>query len=184
MSGKPGRSGPPANANAQRSGLYARAQTGLQRRDRRVRRLVAKVLRAMPGLQPSDVPTLRAWCELEVLAAFAFLDLTDKGADGGPRLTTETGTPRRMLDAYRQLRQAQLPYARELGLTPAARKSLGLSDRREVTLESYLEARYASQDATPATIDAHVDHSDERAPRADSASGAGDSVEPENSEQA
>lgn len=145
------RGGQPGNDNPVRHGVYSRTGSGLQRRDRRVRRLVARVLAALPALDPSDIPVLRAWAELEILAASAFLSLSDRDEAGRPRITDAEGNPRELLTIYRQIRQTQLPFARELGLTPASRKSLGLSDRRELTLEAYVAERYTPQDATADT---------------------------------
>jgi len=140
--------GQPGNGNAVQHGVYARTGTGLQRRDKRVRRLVAKVLAAIPAFEPSDIPVLKAWAELEILAASAFLSLSDRDEAGRARITDADGKPRELLTVYRQIRQTQLPFARELGLTPAARRALGLSDRRELTLEAYVAERYPPQDAT------------------------------------
>ena len=173
MSGKPGRSGPPQNDNAFRHGLFASARGTLKQRDRRVRRLVDKVRAALPSLAPSDLPALRAWAELEILSAFCFLSLTNRNAQGQPDVTDADGSPRKLLDSYRQLRQAQLPFARELGLTPAARKALGLSDRREVSLQEYVEAAYRRQDAPGGKAEARAVDANDRPADADSAGAEG-----------
>ena len=75
-----------------------------------MQRLVSKLRAALPWLKPSDLPAARAWCEIEVLGRLGF--------------TTGQGEPRRLLTEYRQLRSTQLGYARELAMTPAARKEL------------------------------------------------------------
>jgi len=105
-------------------GIYVRAPAGRQLRDRSVTRLTQK-LRAVLPLTPADIPTARAWCEIEVLARLAFHELRTHG------LTTGQGEPRRLLGAYRQMRQTQLAYGRDLGMTPQARKSLGADPGRE-----------------------------------------------------
>jgi Phage terminase, small subunit len=116
-----------------RTGLYVRAANGRQLRDRSVQRLVAKVRAAMPWLTPADVPTARAWCELEVIARLVFAEMRTNG------FTTGQGEPRRLLAEYRQLRTAQLAYARELGMTPNARASLRLNRQDPaLTLQAYI----------------------------------------------
>ena len=140
MSGKPGRSGPPQNPNAQRSGLWVKSENGLRLRSQRVRRLAQRVRQAMPWLTASDGPCLRSWCELELIGSAIFADLLRREP------WREDGEPRKLLTEYRQLKQAQLAYSNALGLTPAARLTLGLSARQEVSLSDYLEARYSAQD--------------------------------------
>ena len=101
-----------------RSTIYVKAPAGRQLRDRAVQRLVSKLRAALPWLKPSDLPAARAWCEIEVLGRLVFKDLRSNG------FTTGQGEPRRLLTEYRQLRSTQLGYARELAMTPAARKEL------------------------------------------------------------
>lgn len=72
----------------------------------------------MDWLQPSDMPALRAWCELEVLCGQVYAMLRAAG------VLDQHGEGRRLLDDYRQLRQAQLNFANALGMTPAARMSI------------------------------------------------------------
>src|SRR5208282_1777611 len=103
------------------TGLYVKAPSGMRVRHRKVRRLVEKMRAAMPWLEPSDLPACRAWAELEILGANAFSELLTAGL-----LNTE-GEPRRLLTDYRQLRQVQLSYERELGMTPAARMAIKAS---------------------------------------------------------
>ena len=113
-----------------KSSLYVKSPNGLRLRYRLVRRLVRKMKKVMPWLDAADDPACRAWAELEILGSYAFADLMDRG------LTNRKGDPRRLLSDYRQLRQAQLGYGRELGLTPLARASLGLSVARMQDLAS------------------------------------------------
>jgi hypothetical protein len=83
----------------------------------------------MPWLDPADEPAVRAWCELEILSAGLFASLT---ADG---VITPKGEPRKALSEYRMLRQAQLAYERELGMTPSARMNLRVGDSRARTFD-------------------------------------------------
>ena len=109
---------------ASRTGLYAKSPNALAILSRKVRRLVERLRRTMPWLEPSDLPACRAWAELEILSAGAFAALTAEG------LTNAQGEPRRLLSEFRQLRQAQLAYERELGMTPAARMALKANGTR------------------------------------------------------
>jgi len=141
MSGIAGKSGPPGNTNAQKTGLWLKAASGLRLRSQKVRRLAERGRRAMPWLATSDMPTLRGWCELEILCASCFAHLMADGPWRGD------GDPKRLLTEYRQLRQAQLQYATALGMTPASRTQLGLATTKTETLETYLARRYRPQDA-------------------------------------
>jgi hypothetical protein len=101
-----------------RSEIYVRAKPGLRLRDRKVSRLAARVKAAVPWLQASDWPAVRAWCELEILSQQAYAVLRAGG------ILNADGSPRRMISDYRQLRMAQAALTRELGMTPMARQAL------------------------------------------------------------
>jgi len=106
------------------TGLYVKAASGMKVRHRKVRRLVEKMRAEMPWLESSDFPACRAWAELEILCANAFSELLVSG------LLNVEGEPRRLLMDFRQLRQVQLAYARELGMTPAARMAIKANGTR------------------------------------------------------
>ena len=106
------------------TGLYVKSGDGLRLRHRRVRRLVQKMLTVMPWIEPSDIPSARAWAELEILGANVFAELIANG------VTNREGEQRRLLTELRQLRQVQLAYARELGMTPAARMAIKANGTR------------------------------------------------------
>lgn len=106
------------------AGFYVKSASGLRVRHRKVRRLVEKMQTEMPWLESSDLPACRAWAELEILGASAFCELVDGG------LLNAEGEPRRLLTDFRQLRQVQLSYERELGMTPAARMAIKASGTR------------------------------------------------------
>ncbi len=103
------------------TGLYVKAVSGMRVRHRKVRRLVEKMRAEMPWLESSDLPACRAWAELGILGACAFNELVDGG------LLNAEGEPRRLLSDFRQLRQLQLAYERDLGMTPAARMAIKAS---------------------------------------------------------
>jgi hypothetical protein len=111
-----------------RTGLYVKAPNGLRLRSRKVRRLVAKMRAEMPWLAPADLPACRAWAELELLGARAFVELEANG------VTNAAGEPRRLLGDFRAIRQAQLAFERELGMTPASRMALHVGDSRAKSL--------------------------------------------------
>jgi len=111
-------------------GLYIRSESGMRVRYRKVRRLVERMRTCMPWLADSDVPACRAWAELEYLGARMFAEL-EKGG-----IVTPDGEPRRLVTELRQLRQAQVAIARELGMTPAARMSLRVDDSRARSLDA------------------------------------------------
>lgn len=106
---------PSASGHHAPSGLYVKSPNGLKLRDRKTQRLVRKMRAAMHWLEDADVPACRAWAQLEILAdrAFAYLHALD--------IVNAKGETRRLVDDIRKLRLAQLAYARELGMTPAAR---------------------------------------------------------------
>jgi hypothetical protein len=106
------------------TGLYVRAQAGLRLRDKKVERLARKMRQVMPWLEPSDWPTCRAWAELEFLAGQVYAALRGFG------VLNRAGEARRLLDDYRKLRQAQVIFARELGMTPQARMQLKANGTR------------------------------------------------------
>jgi hypothetical protein len=103
------------------TGLYLKSADGLRVRHRKVRRLVQKMGALMPWLEASDIPCARAWAELEILGANVFAELIRNG------VSNQEGEPRRLLTELRQLRQTQLAYERELGLTPSARVAIKAS---------------------------------------------------------
>ena len=72
----------------------------------------------MPWIDDADVPALRAWAELEIIGAGLFADITARGT------LNDEGEPRRAVDDLRRIRQTQLVYSRELGLTPKSRAEL------------------------------------------------------------
>lgn len=106
------------------TGLYLKSGDGLRLRHRKTRRLVQKMLNVMPWIEASDIPCARAWAEMEILAANVFTELMANG------VTNREGEPRRLLTELRQLRQTQLAYERELGMTPAAKVAIKASNTR------------------------------------------------------
>jgi phage terminase small subunit len=140
---------PPRNYHE--TGLYVKAKPGLKLRDRKVTRLAAKVRAAMPWLELSDWPAVRAWSELEVLCNQVYAALRTAGvltrtADGQVE-------GRRLLDDYRRLRATQIALSRELGLTPAGRKALrvGKSDGLDLAAIFAQDALDAGGDIDPAS---------------------------------
>jgi hypothetical protein len=104
----------------QRTGLYIRTKAGLRERDRRVEKLTRRMYDVL-DLNVSDRPAVRAWCQLELLCCEIY------GRLRKTNLINAQGQTPRLVDDYRKLRTTQLMFAREIGLTPAAR----LAPRRE-----------------------------------------------------
>lgn len=112
------------NPPATKTGLYVRSAAGLRLRDEKVRRLVRRMRVAMPWLEDADEPTARAWAQLEMLSDMAHTELRKRG------ILNSEGEPRRLLADFRQLRAAQLQYARELGMSPTSRAALKVAGTR------------------------------------------------------
>jgi terminase small subunit-like protein len=107
------------------TGAYARSQSALEIRSRKVARLMRRLRVVAPWIEPSDEPTARAYCELEIMGAQIFAALGKMG--DSVVHTTADGKDldvRRLVDAHRQMKLAQLAYGRELGLTPASRMAI------------------------------------------------------------
>ena len=122
------------------TGLYVKSRNGLKLRDQKVRRLLQKLRVVAPWIEDSDSPLARRWCELEILASQIYGELRDGG------YTNAEGESRRLLTDYRQLVLAQFALARELGLSPAARKALRANGTKDVF--DLPSAMSASEDAT------------------------------------
>jgi len=105
-------------------GLYVKSRNGLRLRDRAVQRLVRRMRLAMPWLEEADYPAMRAWAEMELLAARVYAELKAGGFMNGK------GEARRLLDDYRRLRGTQIVLSRELGMTPAARMAIKATGRK------------------------------------------------------
>src|SRR5258708_4824509 len=103
-------------------GAYARSPGALEIRGRKVARLMRRLRVVAPWIEPSDESTARAYCELEIVGAQIFAAVSKMGE--AIIRTTPDGQDldvRKLVDAHRRNKLAQLAYARELGLTPAAR---------------------------------------------------------------
>jgi phage terminase small subunit len=81
---------------------------------------------------------------MEILATVAYGRLRDEG------LTTPGGEPRKLLAEYRAIRSAQLAIARELGLTPAARRQL-VGSGKQVDLAAEFATLNQDNDGAAAT---------------------------------
>jgi Phage terminase, small subunit len=106
-------------------GLYARSPGALEIRGRKVARLMRRLRVVAPWIEPSDESTARAYCELEIMGAQIFAALSKMG-DAVVR-NSKDGKDlevRKLVDSHRTMKLAQLAYARELGLTPAARMAI------------------------------------------------------------
>jgi hypothetical protein len=130
---------------AVKTGIYVKAENSLKLRHRSVRRLVGKLYVALPWLTPADEPAARAWSELEILRQRVFSDLMTRG------LTTSDGEARSLLREHRQMATTQLAYGRELGMTPAARASMGLAASSSAQRVEEAQARLRSKSVEAVT---------------------------------
>jgi hypothetical protein len=123
----------PAAGQHLNTGLFVKSKNGRRLRDITVRRLTEKMRARMPWLGDSDLPVCRAWAELEVLSTRIYAELREQG------LLNSTGEGRKLLDTYRTMRHTQLSFARELGMTPAARIAMQANSRNmDVDIEAAL----------------------------------------------
>ena len=131
-------------------GLYARSLSALEIRGRKVARLMRRLRVVAPWLEPADESTARAYCELEILSASIFASLTTLGAT---KVTTDGKDlrVRALVDTHRQMKQAMLGYARELGLTPLARAQLKVAGTRAAFDLPGSMARASAEDTEPIT---------------------------------
>jgi len=120
----------PGNQRAVTHGAYAKSPGALQVREEKVKALVGRMYEEMPWLDDPDEPSIRHWAELEVIGDSLFRNLMTKG------FANRKGEPRRLLVEFRQLRQTQLTYERELGMTPSSRMGLRVGDSKGRALDA------------------------------------------------
>ena len=125
-------------------GGFVKAPAGLRQRDGRVRRALAHLRKLAPWLKPSDLPAARSYCEMEILAKDMFAEIRANGRV----YTDEQGNIRSrvIIAEYRNLKRVSLAYARELGLTPVARKAFKFSFERERAGIDWVELAYADDE--------------------------------------
>jgi hypothetical protein len=75
--------------------------------------------------RPLRVPTARTRAEFEYLAEQIYAAIRGMGR-------STDGEARRLVDDYRKLHQTQAAFARELGITPAARMTIKASSKDSV----------------------------------------------------
>ena len=125
-------------------GGFVTAPAGVRQRDGRVRRALAHLRKLASWLRPSDLPVARSYCEIEILTKDIFADIRAKGAV----FTDEEGNVRSrgIVAEYRNLKRVSLAFARDLGLTPVARKQFKLSFGRERAGIDWVELAYADDE--------------------------------------
>src|SRR5262249_54782144 len=98
--------------------FYSRSARAMKLRGSRVRPLVSRARKICPWITDSDVSTLRSWADPEIIGAGLMAEMIEHDI-------LENGKPRPIFDALCKLRRTQSTYARELGLSPAARSAEG-----------------------------------------------------------
>jgi phage terminase small subunit len=113
------------------TGFYVKSRSSRKLRDLTIRRLTLKMRARMPWLEDADLPVCRAWAELEVLSTRVYAELREHGLLNG------TGEARKLVDIYRTLRQTQLHFATQLGMTPQSRIAMQSNSRNlDVDIEA------------------------------------------------
>ncbi len=120
-------------------------------RARKVARLMRRLRAVAPWLEPSDEAACRAYCELDYVGAVIFAAMAKTGEDGVLRTgTTGDLEVRKLVEAHRTNRLAQLAYAKELGLTSASRIAIRATSDR---IHTDLAARMVADDDDEPTND-------------------------------
>ena len=91
--------------------------------------MAARLRRLLPWLESADGAVLRAWCEMELIAAAITEQLFEFG------VARPDGTPDPMLGELRSLRRVQLSYAQALGLGPVASTLLRAAGKQPWTVD-------------------------------------------------
>lgn len=128
--------------------FWGRSARAMRLRSRRVKPMVKKILDKCAWIEQSDVSTVRAYVDLELLGAALMADFLEHGA-------LKDGLPRPVIDKIIAIRRAQLTYASALGLTPAARQSIrasGTSAAVDLALAAHRRGEVEAAD-NPATDD-------------------------------
>ncbi|MBV8847377.1 MAG: hypothetical protein JO307_31595, partial [Bryobacterales bacterium] len=105
------------------SGLYTQPKNPNRIKLPQVRKLMNKACVVMPWIRGEHLPTLRKWCEMELIRLAAFSAITQDGILSVDRKTKDIGA-RRLVDDYRKLAMSQMVIERELLMTPASRAQL------------------------------------------------------------
>jgi hypothetical protein len=139
-----------------KSNLYVKSERALRLRDFKTQRLMRRVKNALPYLTDGDIPAVRGWASLEVMAQQVYAILRNVGP------VNEKGEPRRLLSEFRSLRLAQLAFERELGMTPASRMAIK-ADRTNAAIDvaGLLNGTDDSEDTPSKGDDASTDKAEE-----------------------
>lgn len=103
-----------------------------------VQRHMRDVKLACPWLEVADLPLIKRFAELQVIIGRLYFEIHLNGAFDNKR------QPRFVLDTYRRMVLAQAAIARELGLSPLARKQLSLAAQGD-DLAAALAKRVSSE---------------------------------------
>lgn len=104
-----------------------------------VMRYTRLVMLAAPWLEASDGAMVRRFAELQVIIANLFSEMRENG------LFDKAKQPRLVIDTWRRCVQTQTAIAKELGLSPLARKSLTLQAQGD-DLAAQMAKRVSSSD--------------------------------------
>jgi len=112
----------------------------------------------MPWIEPSDMPAVRSWAELELIGACIFDEIMKRGLFTQARKGKPGGAVSQLIGELRNTRNAQLRFGVQLGMTPLARQMLRASgDAPDDLVAAFArdEARERKrlEQAKPATAD-------------------------------
>lgn len=110
-------------------GLSGSSARAVRLRNARTQRTVRRMQKLMPWIEPSDMPAVRAWAELELIGACVFDELMQRGLFTQPRKGKPGGAVSPLLAELRNIRRAQLQFEQALGMTPMSRQMLRTSGR-------------------------------------------------------
>jgi phage terminase small subunit len=109
-------------------GAYSAAQQALRRRNKRIRRHLAKLYKACPHLTPADEHLARRWCQIDIMLAALDASIAEAGVT---RVSNGDLYAKRAVDDFRKLSDSQLRIEMQLGITPASRAALRTLSRND-----------------------------------------------------
>jgi hypothetical protein len=145
----------PAQPNLRHGGQAAVAGVRLTEREEAIREQLEAIvpLRASDGGLPPedrDIVTLMAMASCRLEDVREYISLLPFVVHGKPASPTQVKRRMTAMEVERGLRREILGLARELGLSPRARVSLGVELQRGLTaheaLQAHLDARYGGDD--------------------------------------
>jgi hypothetical protein len=102
----------------------------------------------MPWIRGEQLPTLRKWCEMELIRLAVFSAIREAGVLCLNQGARDVGT-RRLVDDFRKLAMSQLVLERALLMTPAAKAQLADSKESPLDLVAMMARANAAETVEP-----------------------------------